>query len=109
MDPHLVCVSISMTASLSRHNWITRCGKASPTLTGCICSWHTHFEPGSSMHIKLTVVLVAIWLAGLGGIAAAVEQTDHVAVVASGKNPAGNLTKPDLRKIVPGQTPSRTG
>jgi len=61
------------------------------------------------MHIKLTVVLVAIWLAGLGGIAAAVAQTDDVAVVVSEKNPVGNLTKPELRRIFAGEKRSWAG
>ncbi len=61
------------------------------------------------MHTKLTIVLVASWLAGLGGIAAAVAQTDDVAVVVSEKNPVGNLTKPELRRIFAGEKRSWAG
>jgi len=55
------------------------------------------------MHSRLTIVLVAIWLAGLGDIADAVAQTDDVAVVVSEKNPVANLTKPELRRIFAGE------
>ena len=61
------------------------------------------------MHTKLTIVLVAIWLAGLGGIADAVAQTDDVAVVVSEKNPVANLTKPELRRIFAGEKRSWAG
>ena len=61
------------------------------------------------MHTKLTIVLVAIWLAGLGGIAAALAQTDDVAVVVSEKNPVTNVTKPELRRIFAGEKRSWAG
>jgi len=61
------------------------------------------------MHTKLTSVVIAIWLAGLGGTADAVAQTDHVAVVVSEKNPVANLTKPELRRIFAGEKRSWAG
>jgi len=60
------------------------------------------------MHTKLTIALIAIWLAGLAGIAA-VAQTDDVAVVVSEKNHVVNLTKPELRKIFAGEKRSWAG
>jgi ABC-type phosphate transport system substrate-binding protein len=61
------------------------------------------------MHTKLIIVLVAICFAGLGGIAAAVAQTDDVAVVVSEKNPVANFTQPELRKIFAGEKRSWAG
>jgi len=61
------------------------------------------------MHTKLSVALVAIWLAGLGGVVAAVAQTDDVAVVVSEKNPVTNVTKPELRRIFAGEKRSWAG
>ena len=61
------------------------------------------------MHTKLTIALIAIWLAGLAGIAAAGAQTDDVAVVVSEKNHVANLTKPELRKIFAGEKRSWAG
>jgi len=61
------------------------------------------------MHTKLTIALIAIWLAGLAGIAAAVAQTDDVAVVVSEKNHVANLTKPELRRIFAGEKRSWPG
>jgi len=61
------------------------------------------------MHTKLTIVLVASWLAGLAGIASAAAQTDDVAVVVSEKNHIANLTKPELRRIFAGEKRSWAG
>ena len=61
------------------------------------------------MHTKPIIVLVAIWLAGVGGITAAVAQADDVAVVVSERNPVANFTQPELRKIFAGEKRSWAG
>jgi ABC-type phosphate transport system substrate-binding protein len=61
------------------------------------------------MQMKLIVVGVAIWLAGLAGFSSAAAQTGAVAVVVNEKNPVHNLSTPELRRLLAGERHSWSG
>ena len=55
------------------------------------------------MQTRHIAVWVAFWLASLAGLSAAVAQTGAVAVVVNEKNPVGNLSTTELRKLFAGE------
>ncbi len=61
------------------------------------------------MHTRLAIVLVAIWIVGHATIPVAAAQTTDVAVVVNDKNPVGNLSGTELRKILSGEKRSWAG